>query len=63
MRHSGCRILVLQPETEPVPLAVEAQSLNHWTTREVSYKQTFLVLQANEASFCVLPQAWDKGGF
>ena len=37
MRHSGWRILVPQPEIEPLPLAEEAQSLNHWTTREVSF--------------------------
>ena len=30
----ACRILVPQPGTEPVPPAVEAQSLNQWTTRE-----------------------------
>ena len=28
-------ILVPRPEIKPVPPAVEAQSLNHWTTREV----------------------------
>ena len=28
-------ILVSQPETELVPPAVEAVSLNHWTTREL----------------------------
>ena len=33
--HHACGILVPQPGIEPVPLAVEAQSLNHWTTREV----------------------------
>ena len=33
--HTACRILVPRPGTEPVPPAVEAQSLNHWTTREV----------------------------
>ena len=31
---TACRILVPQPGIEPVPLAVEARSLNHWTTRE-----------------------------
>ena len=31
----ACGILVPQPEVEPVPPAVEAQSLNHWTAREV----------------------------
>ena len=30
-----CRILTPRPETEPVPPAVEAWSLNHWTDREV----------------------------
>ena len=30
----ACRILVPQLGTEPVPPAVEAQSLNQWTTRE-----------------------------
>ena len=29
-------ILVLQLGIEPIPLAVEAWSLNHWATREVS---------------------------
>ena len=27
--------LVPQPEIEPIPLVVEARSLNHWTAREV----------------------------
>ena len=31
-----CGILVPQPGIEPAPLALEAPSLNHWTTREVS---------------------------
>ena len=31
----ACRILVPQPGIEPKPPAVEAQSLNHWTSREV----------------------------
>ena len=31
----ACGILVPQPGIEPVPPALEAQSLNHWTTREV----------------------------
>ena len=33
--HEPCGILVHWPGIEPVPPAVEAQSLNHWTTREV----------------------------
>ena len=31
----GIRGLVLQPRMEPRPPAVWAQSLSHWTTREV----------------------------
>ena len=31
----ACSILVPQPGIKPVPPALEAQSLNHWTTREV----------------------------
>ena len=34
----ACSILVPQPGIEPVPPAVEAQSLNPWTTREVPGK-------------------------
>ena len=32
----ACRILVPQPGIKPSHLALEAQSLYHWTTREVS---------------------------
>ena len=31
----ACGILVPQPGVGPVTPALEAQSLNHWTTREV----------------------------
>ena len=33
--HAACGILVPWPGIKPVPHAVEEQSLNHWTTREV----------------------------
>ena len=33
----ACTILVPWPVIEPMPLAQEAWSLNHWTTREVPY--------------------------
>ena len=33
--HKACRILVHGPGIKPMPLAVEVQNLNHWTTREV----------------------------
>ena len=34
--HAACRILFPPPGIEPTSPAVEVQSLNHWTTREVS---------------------------
>ena len=34
--HMACRILLPWPGIKPMPHAVEAWSLNHWTTREVS---------------------------
>ena len=34
--HGACRILVLQPGIKPVSPAVEEQSPNHWTTKEVT---------------------------
>ena len=34
LRLAACWILVLRPEIEPMPLAVEAQSPPHWTLRE-----------------------------
>ena len=33
--HEAFGVLVPQPGIKPVPPAVEAQSPNHWTTREV----------------------------
>ena len=35
MVKSHVKILVPRPGTEPMPPALEAQSLNPWTTREV----------------------------
>ena len=35
LRHMACRLLGPQLGMEPMPSAVEAWSLNHWTTREV----------------------------
>ena len=47
--HTACRILVPQSGIEPVPPAVETQSLNHWTTREFSSLKLF------ELPSCFLP--------
>ena len=35
LHHKVCGIFVPQPGIEPAAPVLEAQSLNHWTTREV----------------------------
>ena len=40
-RCMACRILVPKPGTEPMSPALTAQSLDHWTTREVSLAVIF----------------------
>ena len=42
--HQACRILALRPGIQPMPPAVEAWNLNHWTTREVPGTLIFLFL-------------------
>ena len=42
--HLACRILVLRPRIESEAHTVEEQSLNHWTTREVSLPLLFIYL-------------------
>ena len=37
----ACRILVPPPGIEPMPLAVEALSPNHWTARNSQIKAIF----------------------
>ena len=37
LHHVACSILVPWPGIEPKPPVAEAQSLNHWTTREVHH--------------------------
>ena len=39
--RAACGIFVPQPGIEPTPLALEAQSLNHWTAREVPGQPVF----------------------
>ena len=48
LRCSAYGILVSLPGIEPMPTAVEAMSLNHWTTREVPlYGLFFLIFKLN----------------
>ena len=42
--HAACGILVPWSGTEPVPTVLSAQTLNHWTTREVPVKPLLLLL-------------------
>ena len=35
LHHAACGISVRQLRIEPMPPAVEARNLNHWTAREV----------------------------
>ena len=43
-RSTACGILVPQPGIEPTPPAVEVQSVNHWTTREVPFIVIFICI-------------------
>ena len=51
----ACRILVPPPGIEPGPLAVKAQSPNHWTTREIL---TECVFEARPHRFIVNDEGW-----
>ena len=42
--HEACGILVSWPGIKPVPPALEAQSLNHWTIRDISIFSFFTCL-------------------
>ena len=53
LSHCGaCRILVPKPGIEPLPPAVEAQSLNHWIIREVPF--FFLLINSKAARLPLL---------
>ena len=41
-RCTACGILVPRPRMAPMPPALEAQSLNHWTTREILVSVFFI---------------------
>ena len=49
LHHMACGILVPQPRIRPMPPAVKAQSLNHWTGRKI-WGFLFFVLQAYTVS-------------
>ena len=45
--RAACGILVPQPEVKPATPAVEAWSLNHWTTREVPCFDIYIYISWN----------------
>ena len=52
--HAAFEILVPQPGVEPVSPAVEAQGLNHWTTREVWLVWFWCRIAWAVCTFCIL---------
>ena len=55
----ACGTLVPCPGIEPVPPAVEAWSLNHWTTREVPY--TLILIACGSRILQRLKMKWREG--
>ena len=53
----ACGILVLRPGIEAMLPAVEAQSLNHWTTREI-LSSLLLKLQSLEQWLALIMKDW-----
>ena len=49
-----CGILVPWPVIQPSSQAVEAQSLNHWTTRNQSFKSQIIHLAFGTTTVCVI---------
>ena len=43
LHHAACRVLVPQQGIKPASPALEAQSLNRWTTKEVPAKSVFYI--------------------
>ena len=52
-----CGILVPQPGIKPVPPAVEVQSSNHWTTKEVP--ELFLLKKSLSRVVCCVVFPWE----
>ena len=65
--YAACGILVPPPGTELRPPALEAQSLNHWTTRKVPQMLSFILLSScdiviyNKYIFGLCPHFWHLG--
>ena len=55
---TACGILVPQPGIKPAPPALEAQSLNHWTTREIPGSTPFCLSIYPLLDICVVSTAW-----
>ena len=61
-RHRTCEILVLQPGTEPRPMAVRAPSPYYWTAREFPlpffFKAKYICLAGLGVSCIMQDQFW-----
>ena len=51
--YVACGTLVPQPGIEPGPLAVEAQSLNHWTNKEIPVNLCFSSVLNEKCPFTI----------
>ena len=59
--HAACRILVPRPGIEPMPLAVKAQSPNHWTAREVQDSLSCQIIDQRETKHAEDKEEMSKG--
>ena len=48
-----CGVLVLRPEIKPTPFALEVQSLNHWTAREIPEMIYFYLNLGSCSTYCL----------
>ena len=55
-QRKACAILAPHPRTEPLPPAVEAWSLNQWTTREVLFPTPYVLIFKNW--LCYFQASW-----
>ena len=56
--HTACGILVPRPGMEPAPPALEVQSLNHWTPREVRGLPYLMPLHAVSSESQIRLHVW-----
>ena len=57
--HTACGILVPRPGIEPAPPALEAWSLNHWTSREALKAYINKISVEQHKIICIQGSDWD----